>query len=198
MKLNFGNRTIRNGLLFGLLLTIQPLYSQEVPVPVRIQYPLLLKILSFDKNLTQRLDKEIIIVVIFQSKNKFSNEINNNFRRSAEESTIKAVRNFPVRLKFCDADSDSVLIRIEAHKPTALVVNPMRAFNIRALAALCIRNNILSYSTTPDYLAAGIAVSVDNYRQKPRILINIKACRQQGTEFSSRLLRFAKVIESEE
>jgi hypothetical protein len=49
--------------------------AQDMPVPVEVQVPLLLKILAFDRALASTPSATLVVGVVFQGRNRTSSEI---------------------------------------------------------------------------------------------------------------------------
>ena len=54
-----------------------------------------------------------------------------------------------------------------------------------------------AYTGVPEYLSAGLAVSLDLRDDKPRILVNLKASKDAGAEFRSQMLSLARIVDAE-
>ena len=79
-----------------LLWAVMP-WAQEMAVPVKIQFPLFLKILVFDRNLKERVGDEIVVGIIYQRKFKRSLKTKDEFVDAMKNSSIKKLEDIPIR-----------------------------------------------------------------------------------------------------
>ena len=164
---------------------------QEMPLPVKDQMPLFLKILSYDKNLSDRGD-EIVIGVLYQERYRAS--------LLAKDEVLTVMKQFetvsghPIRLVPIDLDAqDALRTRLEEKDVNIVYVAPLRAFDLQRLTSLSRSHSILTLTGVPNYLGEGLSVSLDVQRNKPLILINLPASEAEGAKFHSQLLKFAQV-----
>ena len=167
-------------------------HGQQMPLPVKDQMPLFLKILSYDKNLPERGD-EIVIGVLYQER----------FRQSllAKEELMtvmkqfKAVSGHPIRLVPLPLDErTSLAAMLDDPRINVFYVSPLRAFDIEAITDVSRDRAIVTLTGMPAYLDAGLSVSLDVKGGKPQILINLPASEAEGVDFHSQLLKVAKVM----
>jgi hypothetical protein len=169
--------------------------SQTMPVPVNIQYALFMKILSFDRALDDRVHGEIIIGIVYERNSKKSSDVMNNLIVAMDEAPAD-VMGMHVRYVLMDIADEPDMSRLVArHGPSVLYVAPIGATNIEAIASVCRTKKILTLTGIPEYLESGLAVGVGVNEKRPQVIINLAAARAEGTNFDSRLLRVAKVIQ---
>lgn len=180
-------------LLFILCMT-GSIAAQDISVPVEVQYPLLLKVLTFDRNLKNRIGKEIVIGIVFQSNFKASYQLKDRLERVIQNSPIKTVEDIPIKLVAIDLDKTSLAEMIKQHSVDVLYVSPLRAYAIDQINNISRKQKILTTTGVPDYVEAGIAVGVGLKGTKPQLMINLPAAKDEGCDFSSQLLKLAKVI----
>ncbi len=182
-----------------LLAVALPAPAQEMPIPAGLQAKIFIKVLLFDKNYERKTEGGIVVAVLYQ----------NGFRRSflAKEEFVAAVADwrdessgtvtFTCALIDLDGREDlsAALARAGAD---ILYVAPLRSFDIGRIAKAAKDMRLPAFTGVPDYLNEGLAVSLDLREDKPRILINLKAAREAGAEFDSRVLSLARIIEGGE
>lgn len=71
-------------------------------------------------------------------------------------------------------------------------VTPVGSGSIEPIVQWTRRHRLLSFTSVAEYVERGLAVGVES---KGKIIVNRTACRAVGAEFSSRLLRVARVID---
>ncbi len=184
-------------LLYTLILAFFPiLVSQayDMPVPVELQYPLFLKILTFDRNLKARVGKEIVIGIVYQGKFKSSLRVKDEFVNVIKNSPIKNVQEIPVKQVSINIDESDLKSFISKEKIDALYITPMRAMEIESIIKLSREKKIITLTGIPNYVKVGLSVGIDAKDNQPQIVINLSGAKGEGVDFSSQLLKLAKVI----
>ncbi len=179
-----------------LMLACLPLQgAQEMDVPVELQYNLILKILEFDRTLFANENGEIVMGVIFQSKNRQSSQTKEKFFEmfyKENEIRIKGhiFRCIPVDL------SDPVNLK-ETLKQKGIhvaYVAPLRAYNVNSISENAKLQKITTFTGVPEYMEYGLGIILYQRAQKPVIRINLASVKASGADFSSQLLNLAEVI----
>jgi len=111
-----------------------------------------------------------------------------------KDSSIKKVQNIPIRVVSIDIDTEYLEYTIERENIDVLYLTQLRAVEIGDIAKLSRKKQIVTLTGIPDYVKAGVAVGVDIKEEQPQILINLPASKAEGVDFSSQLLKLAKVI----
>ncbi|MEO0084621.1 MAG: YfiR family protein [candidate division WOR-3 bacterium] len=170
-------------------------FAQEMPVPMDLQLPLLLKVLTFDRNLKSRVGKEIVIGVIYQEKFRASLLIKDEFLRVLKELPIKDLADLPIKAKPIALGDEAILKTAIINDSIAILyVTPLRAFEISTIQALAGELKVLTLTGVPEYVKSGLAVGVGTKGERPLIIINLTQAKAEGADFSSQLLNLAKVI----
>jgi hypothetical protein len=165
--------------------------AQEMNVPVDIQAAILPKILSFERSTS--LEKSGLVVgILYQSRVRSSlvcaNDMAELLPRSSAQKGIQCV--------MIEMTSESEVSRRLAEEGVNLVyVTPMRSLDIGGLGRLLQSRRVLSFTGVPSYVDAGVALGVDTRENRPVILVNLTATKAVGAEFSSQMLRLARVVE---
>ncbi len=164
-------------------------------MPVDIQYSIFLKILSFDRNLTKNADNnEIVIGIIYQSLFRGSLNVKNQFEKAFEKSDVKNISGLPIRIKPIDIQNTSLEDTVSIEKINIFYITPLRAVDISTITSYSKANKIMSLTGVPEYCTDGVAVGIGLKSGSPQILINLEASKQESVNFSSQLLRFARII----
>ena len=168
--------------------------AQETAVPVEVQFPLFLKILTFDRNLKARVGDEIVIGIVHQSRFRTSLNVKDDFVDVMNRSPIKKVKDIPVRQVPIDIDKSNLGKAISKNKVDILYITPVRALGMEKIAGVSRARKVITLTGIPDYIKSGLAVGIGVKGGKPWIIINLPAAKAEGANFSSRLLILAKVI----
>jgi hypothetical protein len=167
--------------------------GQEMPVPVDVQTALLPKILSFER--TQRGRTDLSVGILYQAQVRTSLVCANQVAELLPRS-LRTGGGSPIHCVMIDVSSESDLPQRLAEEGVNLVyVTPMRSMDIGDLGRLLQARRLLSFTGVPSYVDAGVALGVDARENRPVILVNLTATRATGVEFSSQLLKLARIVE---
>jgi len=170
-----------------------PARAQDADVPIGLQIPLFLKVVSFDRQLASRMDTELVVGVAYQRGNGESVRARDDaihaLRAAQTEPGLPRLRIEPI-----DLDKESLVLQLVRRKVTVLYVAPLRAIDIAIVADAARAARVTTCTGTPRYLSEGLAVSVRYQGERPKLLINVDAARLEGAEFSAELLNLAQVM----
>jgi YfiR/HmsC-like len=183
------------GLLF-FLLTTAPVVAQEIAVPVQVHVPLLVKILSFDRNLTARIGERVVLGVLYQRHYRTSANIADEVRRAAAELETTDTGGFTVHPVAIDLDATQDLrAALARHQVTVLYVSPLRAVDLATVIAATRPGSVTTLTGVPEYVETGLAVGIDLRGGRPEIVVNLPASRAEGADLNAQLLKLARVIQ---
>ena len=166
-----------------------------MPVPLDRQFSFLDRVLTYDRNMKARAGDEIVIGILYQEGVPASLRAKNEFARAIEKSSIKRIRG--LTLRYVPVAIDAGLPsgdELRGHGMTVLYVAPLRGVDIGSLADLCSANGITSATGVEEYVEAGLAIGLVPNGSRPPVLINLPAAAEQGADFSSQLLKLARVL----
>lgn len=164
------------------------LAAQDMEVPVAVQIPLFLKVISFDRH--HAADQPLVFGIVFQSGYRASVEAKNEalLAIAAVAPAAPAVR--PVAI---DLDRESLPNALGGQRFSVVYVTPVRAISIGDIAAATSAARVTTFTGVPRFVALGLAVGVRLQGERPRLLINLPAARASGADFSAELLKLAQV-----
>lgn len=160
-----------------------------------VQYPLFLKILTFDRNLISRAGEELTIGIVFQGKFKKSLNVKEKWITEMSQSPVQKVQNLPVRRVEIDLDKTDLKKALREMPVDVLYFAPLRGIELEAMADVATAFHICTLTGVAHYVDSGVAVGIGIKAQKPHIIINLPAAKAQGMDFSSKLLKLARVIQ---
>ncbi len=182
-------------MLLFFLMSPLTLSAQEVPVPVHLQYSILLKTLSFDRNLKTRSGNAIVLGILFQDRYRLSLDIKNEMVSAANEFTRDSVEGLPIRLVPLEYADEAILEKqISGGGINALYVCPLRAVDLKTIFGLSRKNKVLTFTGVPQYVERGLSIGVVLQRGRPSLFINLRASREEGADLDSQLLNLARTI----
>lgn len=187
-------RCLFPALLVGCLaLPWQSLVAQRMDVPVGVQVPILLKVLSFDRQLHARARQGVVVGIVMQGGNRAS-----VVARDAAVELLSApgtaVDGIAVRVISLDLDRQSIADIFTDQVLTHLYITPLRAVDIRELAAAARVARVITMTGVPGHLNQGLSLSVGLRGGRPKILVNVNASRAEGADLSAELLKLAEVV----
>ncbi len=170
-----------------------PCRGQEMLVPVDLQSQLFIKIFKFEPKLAAKLDSGLVVGIVYQEKFRASFLA----KKQAEQSfTISEGKDKgQVRSVGIELSSPAALERAIADSGIhALYITPLRAVDPVVITAISRQYKTPTLTGIVAYAEAGIAVAIDLKDKKPQIVINLPAAQAEGANFSSKLLRLARII----
>ncbi|MBC7349173.1 MAG: YfiR family protein [Candidatus Aminicenantes bacterium] len=173
----------------------QPYYLN----PAR-EIDLLKKILTFERTWKARAGQELVIGILYQKGSSISSWImedwlNLHSHMSEAERQLEGVYIVFQKIELDSASSlEAILIE---NKVQILYIAPLETRNIAKIlnevVRVCGKLKIGTFTAVPEYLDSGVAISFQFKDEKAQIVINLEASRAQGFDFSSQLLRRARI-----
>jgi hypothetical protein len=173
----------------GLAAAVPAVTAQEVPVPVQVQVPLLLRILSFDRNLAQRRTGDLVVAVLYQSRNRTSLAI--------AEEVSRLLGSVPgTEAVGIDLDKVTDLRAALAQSGgQVLYVSPLRGVEIGGIVRVSRVAGVTTVTGVPRYVDEGIAIGLDLKAERPEIVVNLEGARAEGADFTAQLLKLARLVQ---
>ncbi len=169
------------------------LFAQDINVPVNIQIPIIVKILAFNRTITDSPNPNIVITVLYQSKFKQSKQVKDAVIEAIAANHSSSRKKIIVKEVDINSVSD-ISNSINSTKPDVFILTPLRAIDIEQVSNIAKKNKILSISLCPTHLRDKISVAIDLLGDKPQILINLTSSKLEGADFSSQLLKLSKIL----
>ena len=162
--------------------------AQDMPVPVEVQVPLVVKILSFDQARSEA-SEPLVVGVVFQSRNRTSAGV-------AEDVLAQLAAARGIRVVSIDLDEIRDLqAAVQEARARALYVAPLRAVAVANLVSVTRSMQAVSFTGVPRYVEEGLAVGLEVSGGRPRIVINLAASRAEGARFSAQLLKLVRLTD---
>lgn len=172
-----------------------PSFAQEMPAPVDIQYQLLIKILTFDRNLHSRVGDTLVIGILYQKQFRTSLNVKDELLEYYTESKIKGIDS--IHLSCVPINFHSVTDlenHLDMRKVDLVYIAPLRGKEVAGVATACQVRKILTATGVPEYMDHGVVIAIDLQAENPQILINLDAAKKIGVEFNSQLLKLSKIV----
>ena len=178
--------------ILGLLSPLALAAAQEMDVPVAVQIPVLLKVLSFDRQLHARAGGEIVVGVAYQSGNRASSVAHEDAVRLF--SAAHDVNGVPMRVVTIDLDHDDLDASLKQQPLTALYIAPLRATDVGHLAEVARDAGATTMTGVLRYVELGLAIGIGQQGGRPKIFMNLESCRGEGADFPAELLKLAQIV----
>jgi hypothetical protein len=170
-------------------------FNEEPDLAMTVQYPLLLKILQFDRNLSARAGEEIVIGVVSQGRFRASARACEEMHRAAQAAGAERLAEKRVKIVELDLERVNLKQALDSLNVSVAYVTRLRATDMKTITDVTRDLHITTVTGVEEYVHAGLAVGLGVWQEKPRLLVNLKASRAEGADFSSRLLSLAQVVE---
>lgn len=180
--------------LFGVSLFVccASVQAQEMEVPVQVQLALFAKIISFNRAMRPASESEFVLGILYQTAVRASSQVAEEAIAIASRMTFGG-RNVRIVAMPIAAMSD-VDAAIRKANLDALYVTPLRSPDIDMISRGSQRHKVLTLTGVPDFVEDGLAVGIALKGNRPQVVINLRASKAEGADFSSQLLSIAKII----
>lgn len=182
-------------LLIGCVLAFSPnpVLAQDMEIPVATQIPLFFKVTAFDRRISADSAHERVIVVAFQSGSRQSITAKDEAMRVL--SSMPVVDGKTVRAVAVDLDREALQAALRAQNASMLYVTPLRGLAISQIASAARAAQVTTYTGVPKYVGQGLAVSVRRVGDRPKLMVDLRAARLEGADFSAEFLKLVQVVE---
>ncbi len=168
-------------------------YAESAPVPINLQVPILFKILSLDKNLTRRAGEQITVGVLYDSRDKQSARERSEFKDAIGEGKKLAGKDLTVREY--DMASSGNLADFASKNSISIIYATTGTEKAADEIIKVARDQKITTSTSNLALVEkGLSVSFEVDDNKPRIVINHEASKEEGCSFSAQVLKVARIV----
>jgi hypothetical protein len=187
---------LRPAVLAVVLAIAVPAAAQTMPMPVDIQLPLFLKILTYDRSFEYKARSAITIGIAYLPGDPASVKAKDEMVANLGRLAGRTIKNLPIKhvvLEFRDPASFDKAVK--AGKVNVLYVAPGLGDQLPLLVKMSRSYAITTATGVPEFVQRGIAVGIGmKADKKPDILINLPSSRSEGSEFDASLLRIATVV----
>jgi hypothetical protein len=173
-----------------------PAWGEEMDVPLDVQLPLLLKVMTYDQTGARRGGGAgFYIAIAYSSSNPISAKVKEMVLPTVSKLRLATIDNKSVNWTFVDLAKGGELDKILKAEPvTALYVTPGLKGQIPELVRTCQEAQVSTVTGVSAYVAEGISVGIGQEEGKPKIVVNLPSSKAEGSSFSSSLLGLARVI----
>ena len=181
--------------LGGILTFLVPAGAEQMSLGAEAQLPLLLKVLTYDRNFEQKAGAELALGIVHDPSDRDSAKATEEVGSTLYKFAGKTVKKLALKYYTIEFTGAADLEKfVKEKRISVLYITPGSA---KALAAVLKVSQDLKLTTltgVPDYVRRGVAVGIGVEQDKPQILINLGAARAEGSDFDASLLRIAVVV----
>ncbi|MCB9596751.1 MAG: DUF4154 domain-containing protein [Sandaracinaceae bacterium] len=160
------------------------------------QAALILRILSYDRNLPERASGEVTILVAFRSSDAESRaeseRITAALNAMGRRTTVANMHAHAVAVAFTDADA----LRAAATRESAAAIYVCQGLgaSTRAVSSAARAAHLLSLTGERSGLSQGLSVGLVANGSEVQLVINLPAVEAEGARLDATVLRLAEVI----
>lgn len=169
-------------------------FRTSLRISAEEQYLLFMKVLSYNRNLSQQVGDTLKIGIVFQEKYRASMISNKEFAAAAKKSDFNHVNGIPISCSSLPyKNNDQLLKDIEAEGIDVLYISPLRTVNIEDILKVSREHDLITLTAQVAYCDAGVSTSLEVINERVRIVINLEGAIEEGTDYSSQLLKLALI-----
>lgn len=167
---------------------------EAMPVPPGLQVPLILKILTYDRNFGRRAGSGLRIGIVFSSRDAGSTRARDEIADVLKG--FPTIKKAPISHTTLEYTSDGqVESAAKSDQINMFYLTPGTGPHLDGLLRISLAHRIITTTGVPQYVDKGVAVGIGvKQNDKPDILINLPASKAVGSEFDASLLRMARVV----
>lgn len=174
------------------LLSEASLASGEVLTPAQLA-PILARVLAYDRTLLDRAGDQVVIAVVHQPTDPASVDDGKRMLAGFKALEHLPLKGKPFRVVAVPYGPTAMADAQRVHGADAVYLCDGLKAEIGAIVGATRKLKLMSMAGTDAYAELGVAIGVALENDKPRLLVNATASREEGAQLSSDLLRFAKV-----
>lgn len=181
----------------GLLLLGAMELHAELPRLTEVNgLTLMFKAMTFDHAFADRTGEQVVLVILYQERFRESRESKDALVDALRAPQFTQIAGRPLEVHTLTMDRNSFwnddVLKLDAD---LLLVTPLRGQPLSAICELAQTHSIGTMTMVPEYVEEGIALSVTVENDRPKLMINLKTSRAEGSDFSAQLLKIARIIE---
>jgi hypothetical protein len=179
-------------LIFALLCAS----ATSADVPAANQAMLVLRILSYDRNVADRAGKEVTIGVLAKPGSADSESMQASIASALADAAARTtVSGLPVKVvKLTWAGAAKLESDLAGSRASALYVGPELADAVPPLSRISQKRRILTFSEGDGYVNVGVSIALVRRDNRVAIVVNLPGARAEGADLDSALLRIAEVV----
>jgi len=186
---------VRRALAIAAILLLAGVAEAGAVVPFDVQVPLVLKALTYDRNLKARAGDQVRIAILMPPKSNRAGV--DQLLSSIASIPGRTLNGMPVVFKEIVVEDDASLesgLR-DGSWAAAYVMPGFGKPDLAKVRKICETRRVLAVAASIDDLENGLAFGVGAQGSKPQIVINLPASKACGSDFDLALLQLSKVVQ---
>jgi hypothetical protein len=174
-----------------LLVLARP--ARAEPLTPEREALILTRALAYDGRLKARAGAQLVVGVI-DSASRASSAASAGMARAFRSLSKVKVQGMPLNTETLVYSTPQALGAVlQSRGIDVLYVCPGLEAELAAIIQVARQRQVLTVASRPEFVSRGLSLGVFPIEERPTILVNLPASRAEGAEFSSDLLRLAKV-----
>ncbi|MBI2428979.1 MAG: YfiR family protein, partial [Ignavibacteriales bacterium] len=170
--------------------------SQTIVVPVEIHLPILFKVLNLEKGMSKSDTATCIVAIVYESSNASSIAVMNEIVAFGKREHQNLMEDKSVRFVAVDIhETKNIQALLHKTKAHVLYVAPITPDALQMITNASQKEKMLSMTGVPEYVDDGVSLGVGVKGDSPEIIINLTSSREEGSEFSSKVLGVARIVQ---
>jgi hypothetical protein len=154
---------------------------------------ILTRALAYDARLKERAGANLVVGVI-DSAGRAGSEVSAGMIRAFRALSKVKVQGMPLNAEpLVYSNPQALAAAVQARGIDVLYVCPGLEAELAAIIQVARQRRVLTVASRPEFVRRGLSLGVFPIDERPTILVNLPASKAEGVEFSSDLLRLAKV-----
>jgi hypothetical protein len=185
-----------SALLLAALAPASSGLAQEMVQPASVQVPIILKVLTYDRQFEARTQGAVTIGIIHDPTDAISARAMEDVSETLYEARDKTVKRLPIKYFQIEYTGVADLRRFSEERSISVyyLTPGLSAAAVAQVLEVSRERQVTSIAGVPAMVEAGVSVGIGERRGRPQILINLPSSRSEGCEFEASLLRIATVI----
>lgn len=180
-------------LLAGCLLPPATALGQEVPESSQV--PIFFKLLTYDRILWENPKNQLRIGLLQHAGNEDSRRNLEAMAQALEGYSDKTVNQVPFEFTTLTwKRTDELIALLDEADVDVLYVTAGHGDFLVKISAATRKRGLLTLTGTPDYVALGLSVGLDQEDHRPRLQVNLEALAAERHQLDARVLRLCKVV----
>lgn len=178
----------------GLALLVMLLASPAAQAAKGRSAAVLARVLSFELSLDERVGPSIGVAVVYRRGDPVSESNADDWIQAFAQLSSVRIKDrplFAVKIAFAPTE---LVAQIDRQGIDVLLVADGLAAETEAIARVARAKHVLTAGNPPSYVERDLTLCVTEQNGTTEIIVNLKAARLEGVQFSSNLLKLARII----
>lgn len=171
------------------------LADDDTLVPAARQALILVRVLAYDQDLTERAGTSLTIAILYLPGDEDSEALMEGMSAAFGATTKLEVQGLPLSVStIAYEDADTLRAHIDAQGIDALYIAGTLTRQLETITAVSREKKVATMTPYKENAKAGVAIAVYLKGDKPGIVINLAASKAEGLNLSSDLLSLAETF----